>query len=225
MISFEAQGRKVDVFPAAGPDRPVICLNTFGHEGDKVYRELQKLGSPDCTIVAVSNLKWDHDMTPWYCPPISKMDTPCTGGADDFLDILTREILPEAEKHIEGRPEWRGVSGYSLAGLFAVYALYRTDIFSRAASMSGSLWFPDLKEYIFSHDMAARPDHIYFSLGDKESKTRNQYLKTVQDNTAEIQAYYAGKGIDSVFVLNPGGHYVNGVERTAAGIDWILRKD
>ncbi len=225
MISFEVQGRKVDVFPADGTDRPLICLNTFGREGDKVHRELQNTGSPDCTLVAVSNLKWDHDMTPWDCPPISKMDTPCTGGADDFLNILITEILPEAERHIEGEPAWMGISGYSLAGLFAVYALYRTDLFSRAASMSGSLWFPDIKDYIFSHEMKARPDHIYFSLGDKESKTRNQYLKTVQDNTAEIQAFYAGKGIDSVFVLNPGGHYIGGVERTAAGIDWILRKD
>ncbi len=225
MISFEIQGKRVDVYPAGGPGRPVIYLHSFMRQADKVHSELQKENSPDHTLVAVSSLNWDHDMTPWDCPPISKMDTPCTGGADDYLDVLTGEIMPEAEKHIEGEPAWRGVAGYSLAGLFAVYSIYRTDLFSRVASMSGSLWFPDFKEYIFSHDMRIRPDRMYFSLGDKESKTRNQYLKTVQDNTAEIQAFYAGQGIDSVFVLNPGNHYVNGAERTAAGIDWILRKD
>ncbi len=224
MISFTAEGKRVDVFPAAGPDRPVICLNTFGHEGEKVYQALQEEGSPDFTLIAVSSLKWDHDMAPWDCPPLSKLDSPCTGGADDYLELLTGKILPEAEKNINGTPAWRAVSGYSLSGLFAVYALYRTDLFSRAASMSGSLWFPGLKEYIFSNDLKVRPDCLYFSLGDKESRTRNTYLKTTQENTAKIQAFYAEEGIDSVFVLNPGGHYVNGVERTAAGIDWILRR-
>ncbi len=224
MISFTVHGKRIDVFPAAAPGQPVIYLNTFAHEGDRVYHALQKMESPDFTLVAVSNLDWDHDMAPWDSPPLSKHDTPCTGGADDFLRILIQEILPESEKNIEGEPAWRGISGYSLAGLFAVYAVYQTDLFSRIASMSGSFWFPGIREYIFSHEMKVRPDCIYFSLGDKECKTRNSYLKTVQDQTDAIQKFYAGQGIDSVFQLNPGNHYVNAEKRTAAGIDWILRK-
>ncbi len=225
MISFTIQGKSVSVCPAAEQKSPVIYLHTFGHEVNKVYRELQNMGSPDLTLVAVADLAWDHDMTPWDCPPISRLDTPCTGGADDYLQILIGEIMPEAEKNTDGEPAWRGIAGYSLAGLFAVYSLYRTDLFSRVASMSGSLWYPDLKEYIFSHEMKMRPDHIYFSLGDKEAKTRNEFLKTVQDNTDEIQKFYEGQGIDSVFVLNPGNHYVDAAKRTAAGIDWILRRE
>ncbi len=224
MISFAAEGKKVNVYPASGPDQPVVYLHTFGHQGNQVYKAVQNLKSPDFTLVAVSDLAWDHDMTPWDCPPISKMDTPCTGGADDYLNLLIREIMPEAEKNIQGKPAWRGISGYSLAGLFAVYSIYQTDLFSRVASMSGSLWFPGIKEYIFSHEMKIRPDHMYFSLGDKEAKTRNSYLKTVQDNTSDIQKFYDEQGVDSVFVLNPGNHYANPMERTAAGIDWILRR-
>ncbi len=224
MITLSVEGKKVDIFPAAGSDRPVVYLNTFGHEGEGVHRAMQKMESPDCTLAAISNLEWDRDMTPWYCPPTSKFDTPCNGEADNYLPVLTEKIVPEVEKNIRGKAAWRGIVGYSLAGLFAVYALYKTDLFTRAASMSGSLWYPDLKEYIFSHDMKACPDCVYFSLGDKESKTKNSYMCTVQDNTDEIQKYYAGKGIDSVFVLNPGNHYVNGDKRTAAGIDWILRR-
>ncbi len=224
MTSFETEGKTVEVFPAAGADRPLIVLNTFGREGQKVFQTLQKGGSPDCSLVAVSGLDWDHDMAPWDCPPLSRMDTPCTGGADDYLKILLQEILPEAKKQIRGTPVWQGIAGYSLAGLFAVYAPYRTDVFSRAASMSGSLWFPGLEEYISSHEPKIRPDAVYFSLGDKESRTRNPYLKTTQERTARIQAFYAQQGIDSVFVLNPGSHYVNGYKRTADGIDWILRR-
>ena len=73
---------------------------------------------------------------------------PCTGGADDYLRLLIEEIIPTAEKEIDGVPRWRGIAGYSLAGLFSLYAIYRTDLFSLVGSMSGSLWFPGMKEYI-----------------------------------------------------------------------------
>ncbi len=224
MRSFTIEGKDISVFPAQNSGSPVVYLNTFAAEGDKVYRQMQKDGAPDFTLVAISKLNWDHDMAPWDSPPLTRMDTPCSGGADDFLALLTQKIMPEAEKDIKGEPAWRGISGYSLAGLFAVYAPYKTELFSRVASMSGSLWFPNIKEYIFGHEFARRPDAVYLSLGDKESKTRNEFLKTTQGNTDEIQKFYAGKGIDSVFVLNPGNHYINAEKRTADGIEWILRK-
>lgn len=125
---------------------------------------------------------------------------------------------------MQGRILWRGLAGYSLAGLFALYSLYQTDLFSRVASMSGSLWFPGFTDYVFSHEMKKRPEHLYFSLGNQECRTRNPYLKTVQDNTEKIEHYYAQCGINTVFQLNPGNHYKNAVQRTAAGISWILNR-
>ena len=146
------------------------------------------------------------------------------GGADDYLRLLVEEIIQEAEKELLGPPAWRGIAGYSLAGLFALYAIYQTDVFSRVGCMSGSLWFPGFKEYIFSHEPKRRPDCIYFSLGEKEAKTRNPVLKTVQEKTEEIQTFYQNKGIDTVFQLNPGNHFAQGIERTAAGIQWLLNR-
>ena len=123
MTSFIIEKKKIEVFPGIKPDSPLICLNTYGHEGGQVFQQLQSSGCPDFTLVAVSNLEWDHDMSPWAIPPISEKDTPCTGGADDYLDLLLHRILPEAEKALPGIPSWRGIAGYSLAGLFAVYAM------------------------------------------------------------------------------------------------------
>ena len=65
---------------------------------------------------------------------------------------------------------------------------------------------------------------MYFSLGNKENKTKNPILRTVQENTEEISAYYQSKEIDTVFQLNLGNHFVQSVERTAAGIAWILSR-
>ena len=224
MTSFAIENKNICVYPSSIPNMPVIYLNTFAKEEDQVYKALQDIGCPDYTLVAISNLEWDHDMAPWDIPPISKEDTPCTGGAGDYLRLLIEKIIPIAEQKILGTVLWRGLAGYSLAGLFAVYSLYHTKLFSRIASMYGSLLFPGIKEYIFSHEMKGIPKHLYFSIGDKECKTNNPYLKIVQKNTEEIEAFYRNKGIDTVFQLNSGNHYKNAVERTAAGIAWLLNR-
>lgn len=221
---IDIAGKTIAVYPSAAPDRPVVYLNTFAEEGDEVYLALQKNNCPDFTLVTISGLEWNHDMAPWDIPPISKDDTPCTGGADAYLKRLTDEIVPRAEEEIPGRVLWRGLAGYSLAGLFAVYSVYQTELFQRAASMSGSLWFPGFMEFVFSHEMKGRPECLFFSLGDKECRTRNPYLKSVQENTEKVEEYYRQKGFDTVFQLNPGNHYKNAAQRTASGIAWLLSR-
>lgn len=224
MYHFTTNGRTVSVFPCFEPEQPIIYLHTFSSEGQKVYEAAQAAGCPPFTLVAISDLNWNHDMVPWDSPPVFKNAAPCTGGADEYLRLLTDEIIPKVEGNRPENPRWRGISGYSLAGLFALYAIYRTELFSRVGSMSGSLWFPGMKEYIFTHEPKRWPECFYFSLGDKESKTRNPFLRSVRQNTEEIHAFYQSKGIDTAFQLNPGNHYNHAVERTAAGVCWLLSR-
>ena len=214
MHAFTINGKAVDVFLETEPGAPIIYLNTFSGEGQKVYEAAQAVGCPLFSLVTISNLDWNQDMAPWDSPAAFKNGEPFTSGADDYLRLLVEEIISRAEKELPVPPAWRGIAGYSLAGLFALYAIYQTDVFSRVGCM----------EYIFSHEPKRQPDCIYFSLGDKEAKTRNPVLKTVQENTEEIRAFYQSKGIDTVFQLNPGNHFVQGIERTVAGIQWLLSK-
>ena len=225
MCTFTIGDKTISVFSTVpNAATPVIYLNTFSGEGQKVFEATQATGCPPFTLVSISNLEWNHDMVPWNSPPIFKNADACTGGADDYLRFLTEEIIPTAESKLPAPPRWRGIAGYSLAGLFALYAIYQTALFSRVGSMSGSLWFPGMKEYIFSNEPKRCPECAYFSLGDKESKTRNPVLRTVQENTEAIQAYYQSKGVDTSFQLNRGNHFVQSVERTAAGIAWMVSR-
>ena len=224
MFHFTIGSKTVSIFSSLKANAPIIYLNTFSGEGRKVYEAAQAAGCPPFTLVAISDLDWNHNMVPWDSPPAFKNAGPFTGGADDYLRLLTKEIIPTAKKEIASTPCWRGIAGYSLAGLFALYAIYQTDLFSRVGSMSGSLWFPGMKEYLFSHKPKRQPDCMYFSLGNKESKTRNPVLRNVRQNTEEIQAFYQDNGIDTVFQLNPGNHYDHAAERTAAGITWLLNR-
>ena len=149
--TFEIGGKTVFVFHSNRPGSPVIYLNTYSDERQKIYEAVQATGCPPFTLVTVSNLAWNHDMAPWDSPAAFKKGEPFIGGADNYLQLLVEEIIPRAEKELAEPPVWRGIAGYSLAGLFALYAIYRTDVFSRVGCMSGSLWFPGFKEYIFSH--------------------------------------------------------------------------
>ena len=221
-ITFECGGKKGTLYRGKQADVPLIILNNYSGDGTSVAHAMEEIGTPDCHLLIVGNLKWDHDMTPWYCPPTSENDTPCTGGADEYLHLLLTEIMPKARTMIQGKPRFTGIAGYSLAGLFALYAMYQCDAFDRVASMSGSLWFPEIKEYVLSHELRKCPEKLYLSLGDREAKTRNPYLKTVQENTEQIVSYYEQMGLHVTWELNPGNHFKDAALRSAKGVKAIL---
>lgn len=214
--------KKATLYGCEQPAAPLIILNNYSGDGESVVKAMHEINTPDCNLLVVGNLNWDHDMTPWYCPPLSKNDTPCTGGADAYLDLLLTKILPKVKETINGTPCFVGIAGYSLAGLFALYSVYQCDAFDRVASMSGSLWFPEFKEYTLTHEMQKRPEKLYLSLGDREAKTRNPFLRTVQDNTEQIVSHYKETGLDVSWELNPGDHFKDAALRSAKGIKAIL---
>lgn len=161
-------------------------------------------------------------MSPWKCPPVYKGGASCTGDADAYLGTLTKEILPEILGQLSMKPSYTALAGYSLAGLFAVYALYRTDVFSRAASASGSFWFPNFLEFAFNNKMTVKPDCVYFSLGDKEARAHSSMLRVVEDNTRMLNKMCNELGIRSTFELNPGNHFKDASLRMAKGIAWMI---
>ena len=130
MNSFSVEQKRVDVFESAVPNKPVIYLNTYGREGEQIFQYLTDIGCQDFSLVAVSKLEWNHDMVPWDIPPIFKNGASYTSGADEYLHLLINQIIPKAENLLQGTPAWRGIAGYSLAGLFALYSIYQTDAFS-----------------------------------------------------------------------------------------------
>lgn len=223
MFSFSTNNKKITVYPAAAENMPVIYLTTYNDDGGDVYAQIQKSGCPDFTLVTISGLNWEAELSPWAAGSLFKYSEMFTGGADAYLQFLTQQVMPQAEAQLKG-VLWRGLAGYSLAGLFTVYALYKTDLFSRAASMSGSLWYPGFKDFALQNAMRKTPQHLYLSLGDKEARTRNQYLKTVQQCTEELAAHYRCLGVDTFYELNPGGHYRDIIKRSAAGIKWLLTR-
>ena len=76
MYTFTTNGKTVSIFPSSEANVPIIYLNTFSGEGQKVYEAAQAAGCPPFTLVAISDLDWNHDMAPGTVRPLSKTRTP-----------------------------------------------------------------------------------------------------------------------------------------------------
>ena len=199
---------------ADNPKAPLIVLNTFGNEGESVLEAVRADKMKDFSMLVVSDMDWNRDLSPWEAPAVFRNEAPFGGKADGFLKELVGRAIPDAVAELGEKPEYMAIAGYSLAGLFALYSLYRTDVFSRAASVSGSFWFPG--------EFRKKPERLYLSLGDQEARTRNPVMATVQDNTEKLAALYRSRGINTVFELNPGNHFMDPALRMAKGIRSIL---
>lgn len=219
---FEIENTAVTLFCADKADAPLILFNFFNSDGSEIVEMLSKMNTPDFNFLNVKVDDWNHHLSPWFCPSLYRSEPPFDGGADEFLSLLEKGVIPEALRLVNGRPSYIGISGYSLAGLFSLYAVCKSDSFDRAASMSGSLWFPEFVDF-FKTALKRKPSRIYLSLGDKESSARNSILRTVNDKTLELYETVKEQGIECIFESNPGNHFFEPDKRSAKGIAWILK--
>ena len=222
-MKVEITGKQVYVYGGEEKAAPLIMVNTFRGDGRELFEAVRKTTDKPFTLAVVGDIDWNHEMAPWKSPPVFKGESSFTAGADEYLNRLTESIIPTIKLEFSLEPEYLAIAGYSLAGLFALYSLYKTALFSRAVSASGSLWFPRFEEYINKNAYLKKPDKVYFSLGDKEKNTKNKLLAQVEERTGNIYNNYKKKGIDTVFELNPGNHFQDVDGRLAKGIAWILQ--
>ena len=58
MIAPTMEKKTASVFPATFPGAPVIYLNTYSNEGQKVYETAQAVGCPTFSLVTISTTTW-----------------------------------------------------------------------------------------------------------------------------------------------------------------------
>ena len=177
------------------------------------------LQEPRPALAAVSGVDWNRELAPWPAPRAFRGADDFGGGGPAFLNVLTGQIVPMVEARLGFAPISRAVAGYSLAGLFALWSVLAGDVFERAASISGSLWFDGFLEYAASAVPRRSVEQIYLSLGDREKNARNPRLATVEDCTRQAVELLRSRGIPVTFELNQGGHFDHPPVRIARGID------
>lgn len=184
---------------------------------------LEKMAGEDFLLAAFEIRNWNQELSPWEAPPVWGTET-FGNGAPETLDFILRDLLPELKRRFSLSSEIPVIlGGYSLAGLFSLWAAYQTDVFSGIAAVSPSVWFPGWMKYALSHPL--KTSRIYLSLGDKEERTRNQIMKTVGDNLRELHHHYSTqtRTLSCTLEWNPGGHFQDPEGRTARGFEWSIK--
>lgn len=149
-------------------------------------------------LVMIYPYDWNYCMTPWK---YHDKNMGKTGGGEEFLSWFISEIYDEKYQR-------QYIGGYSLGGLFALFAACEKELFDGVMSVSGSLWYPGALEYFNEKSIGKRIGKIYMSLGDKESLTKNAEREKVGFNTEKLAEVF-GRTKEVFFEYNRGGHFTD----------------
>ena len=170
-------------------------------------------------LAAVQVENWNDDLSPWPAPPVWGKQG-FGGRAGDTLAWLAQAV-PSIRRQYSIKEDCKVVlGGYSLAGLFALWAATQNDALYGVAAASPSVWFPVWQEH-----EAARPiqtQRVYLSLGDREEHTKNQTMAAVGDNIRALNSALTRRGKDCTLEWNAGGHFKDADLRTARAFVWVM---
>ena len=178
-------------------------------EKSTVQFDIYTYGDPAADILLVQMVD-DHDLA------VIESEVSFIKEAEETLAYLLTEAVP----HKINSPQKVYIGGYSLAGLFALWAGYQTDVFSGIAAASPSIWFPGFTEYMKENELHAHA--VYLSLGDREERTRNPVMARVGDAIREAYAHLQETGVDCVLEWNKGNHFKEPDLRTARAFAWVM---
>ena len=189
------------------------------HDLNVIRSEIETIRSQtgkDFYLLSCKVDNWNRDLSPWKAAPVFGTE-PFGGKAQQTLDFLQNEVLSRyTDKTLY-------IGGYSLAGLFALWAVYQTDIFQGAAAASPSVWFPGFLNY--THERQIQTKAVYLSLGDREEKTKNPLMSQVGN---AIRALYEDldtkETVRTTLEWNSGNHFKDPDLRTAKAFAWLLEE-
>ena len=205
------------VYKYGDPEANIVLIQPVGdhdvHDIENEVSEIKKRTSLEFQMVAVKVDSWNQDLSPWRAPAVF--------GNEDFgegASTLLAQILELCKD--ESKTYYLG--GYSLAGLFALWASCQTDRFAGIAAASPSVWFPGFLSYVKEYGIASPA--VYLSLGDREERTKNQVMAAVGDCIRELYGWLQEQEIDSMLEWNSGNNFKEPGIRTAKAFAWVMER-
>ena len=214
MIEQSIAGRLCRQFGSETPDC-ILVQPSARHENGSLEAEMMQLAAlidRPFLLVTIELEDWTIDLMPWPDGNISR-DLEAGKHGQETLDYILQGLLPELERRYGPRPVILG--GYSLGGLFALWAATRADRFRAIAAASPSVWIHGWIPFAKKNKPMA--EAVYLSLGDREEHVKNQAIARVGDN---IRAYYEllRTHLDPehcTLVWEEGGHFNDNAGRLA----------
>ena len=202
----------------------LLLQMTGEHELQSMDHEVTVIAQSSWNFLfaAIPVESWNDALSPWEAPAVWGKES-FGGKAGDTLRFLTERVIPTLKQQFRLPEDVKIIlGGYSLAGLFALWASTQTDLFSGVAAASPSVWFPGWMEFEQQHPIQAQ--RIYLSLGDKEERTKNAVMAVVGDNIRALHNQLTARGVDCTLEWNSGGHFKNVDLRTAKAFQWAMEE-
>ena len=182
---------------------------------DQEVEAIKELSDKPFSLVAFMIKDWNQELTPWTAPPVFGK-VPFGSRAEKTLEFITSQLLqevPENNSHLI-------FGGYSLAGLFALWAGYQTEKFEGIAAVSPSVWYPQWIDFASENKPLAKS--VYLSLGDKEEKAKNPVMAQVGNGIRKQHELLTEQEINTLLEWNAGNHFVDSDKRMAKGFAWAI---
>lgn len=105
-----------------------------------------------------------------------------------------------------------------------MYTLYKTDIFGKVGSLSGSLWYDNWTSFMENTIPKIKSCKVYLSLGKKESRGRNTRMSKVAEYTEKATEIFKSRfeAENVYFEWNEGGHFTDIPKRFAKAMEWLI---
>lgn len=209
------------------PDHQLVHLGKTGSNAPVIYVidmaehpfDIDELANDSsCTIVKVCVRDWNASLTPWRAPGLYRGNEDFKGDAAITLAELVDEAIPSIEQAENLSPTKRAICGYSLGGLFSLYAFTHADEFSACACLSGSVWYEGWVDYMRQRAFDGTGRFAFLSIGSKEKHAAPKILHHVQDDMAACADILREHGCETQYVVGPGNHMSLVRERFDAGL-------
>ena len=235
-MNYKAESLNRLAFPLKFGDKPcriygtdcaeyLLLQMTDEHELQHMDNEISAIaqGSAHSFLFAAVPVKnWNDELSPWKSPAVWGKES-FGGNAAGTLRFLTEQVIPSLKQQLNLPENVKIIlGGYSLAGLFALWASTQTDLFYGIAAASPSVWFPEWMKFEQQHPIQAQ--RVYLSLGNKEEHTKNAVMAAVGDNIRTLHSRLAERGADCTLEWNSGGHFKNADLRTAKAFRWAMEE-
>ena len=183
-------------------------------------KALQGMGGALPLWAAFAVEDWNDALSPWPAPPVFGQHG-FAGQAEKTLAYIQNRLIPElvAAYHLAERTKI-ALCGYSLSGLFALWAGSQSERFRAVAGVSPSVWFPGYGDYEQAHPIRAK--HVYLSLGDREEQTKNRAMAAVGNEIRALYARLSERKVDCALEWNAGNHFCEPELRVAKGVKWMM---
>ena len=209
-----------------GSERPgcLLIQPSARHENATLEAEAAQIASlshQPFLLATVELADWMIDLMPWPDANVSR-EPEAGKHAQETLQYILISLIPSLQERFGPLPVILG--GYSLGGLFALWASAQSDSFRAVAAASPSVWIRDWLPFARKHALLA--DRVYLSLGDREEQVKNQALARVGDclraQHALLQEQLGTQ--HCTLAWEPGGHFNDNDGRLARAFAWCMER-